>query len=67
MATQQPQRKPVLDRLGRPLHEGATVEILASGERGTVIDRTANRRTMVNVQRADGRITAFYGSSLWLS
>lgn len=61
-----PGGKPIVDKMGRPLREDAVVWIIATSETGRVIDRTANRRSMVNVQRGDGRITAFYGSSLWL-
>jgi hypothetical protein len=61
-----PGGKPIVDKLGRPLREGSVVFIIATSETGRVIDRTANRRSMVNVQRGDGRIVAFYGSSLWL-
>lgn len=61
-----PGGKPLVDKLGRPLREGSVVFIIATSETGRVIDRTEGRRSMVNVQRGDGRIVAFYGSSLWL-
>jgi len=56
----------VKDRIGRPIHEGDVVTVRASHERGEVVGRTAGRRTMVDVRLSDGRIVAFYGTSVML-
>lgn len=56
----------ITDQIGRPIQDGAVVLIVATNETGRVVGRTAGRRTMVDVERGDGSVTAFYGSSLFL-
>lgn len=58
--------KQITDKIGRPIHDDDVVFIVATSETGRVIGRTEGRKTMVDVQRGDGSVTAFYGSSLFL-